>query len=108
MRPADYAPAFNIQGFNPDEAIRFIEGKTLLSNTIPPQRKQELLNMCNLARQRAALNLESQNYIVRELATTSSALLAGRAYSQHMANLIDATSLGLPAPPAPQIRYAPP
>ena len=98
-------PTFNIAGFNPDEAIRLIQGKCLLSNTIPPNWKQELLAMCSIARQRAHLDNEAQNSILRELATTSSGLLAGRAFSQHMTNVIDATSLGLPIPPAPQIRY---
>ena len=108
VRPDDFNPAFNIAGFNADEAIRFIQSKCLLSNTIPPQRKQELLTLCNIARQRAALDNEAHTSILRELAVVSSGLLAGRAYSLHMANTIDAASLGLPAPPAPQVRYAQP
>ena len=78
VRPNEFVPAFNIAGFNADEAIRFIQGKCLLSNTIPPQRKQELLTMCNIARQRALLDNEAHTAILRDLASSNKQCTASR------------------------------
>ena len=58
-----------------------------------------------LGRDRAALNDENRTVVTRQLAITSGTLLSGPGYCIHMANCIDAASIGVPPPPPPAVRY---
>ena len=97
---------FNLANFRPQAAKTFLQQKVMLSNNMQPARKLEVLQLASLSDNLGDLSAENQSILSRQLAITAGTLLAGASYGLHMSNCIDAASLGIPAPPPPQVRYA--
>ena len=96
---------FHLAEFKPQAAKTFLQQKVMLSNSMPPARKLEILQLASLTDNLNDLSSENQSILARQLAVTSGTLLAGAPFGLHMSNCIDAASLGIPAPPPPQVRY---